>query len=174
MDVRDDLVGPHDLALVGRRDHHREHVVVEVGPLPLDDPSQVPGEAGRGLDVDGEVLGRQERIDELEALPRPLPQLVDVADGRDAEDVAGEVVRQREADLLDDRQLVPRRLPRQRPEVDDLLGPLAEPLDGPVAERRLNYLTCRGWAWSGPSAANGFPGKCSCDALPFAIVGAPW
>ena len=74
-------------------------------------------------------------IDQLEALPGPVAQLVPVLDAGYTEDVASDVLGEGEADLVDPPQLVARLLVLQCV-VDDLLGTLAEAGESTVCEGR--------------------------------------
>jgi hypothetical protein len=147
VDVGHDLLGPHDLALVGGADDEREQVVGEMVALPLDDAAQVRSELGRGREVLLHLLVGEEGVDELEALPGPEAQLLPVVHVGDAEDIAGEGVREQEPDGVDDPQHAVDRGARQRV-VDDLLRASAQLLHRAVAERRRDDAT--GTRMTGP------------------------
>lgn len=90
---------------------------------PFADLAEVLGELTRCVDVRLHPVVRQEGVDQLETPPGPVAQLISILDVGDAEDVVRDVIREAEADLLDDTGLPAAILPAQRV-VDDLLRPL--------------------------------------------------
>jgi hypothetical protein len=136
---------------ITRRDHCGDDVVGKVISLPVDHVAEMPGQAARRPQVFRGLLGCEEGVDELEALPRPVAKFVDVVDPGNAEHVARQVIRQRKADLVDHAQFAAARLVRQRI-VDDLLRAIAKALHRAVAERRHDEP-------SGPGVAGAVGGK---------------
>jgi hypothetical protein len=135
VDVRHHLLGPHHASLVGGPDHGREQIIAEVVALPRRDLVDVLGEACGRREVILQLLVGQERVDELQALPRPRAELGRVIDLRDPEQITRQAIRQLEADLLDHPPLGTVALAGERG-VDDRLRALPVALHGAVGERR--------------------------------------
>ena len=112
----------------------------------------------RGFEVLLHLFRRQERIDELQTLPRPVAQLGDVVRLGHTEHAAREVIRERETDLIDDTQLDRRALCRRAPHRRSACARSRNR----CTPRLLNVgmMTRRGPRVPGPSAAKGLPGKC--------------